>query len=151
MVGLVCIDVDGTLVGTGGVVHERVWAAAERVRARGIRLAVCSGRPAFGLARGYAERLDGDAWHVFQNGASVVHLPSGDSRSRPLPSDAVAELVARSRATGRPLELYTDTDYAVESKAPRAPRHAALLGVPYRPRDFGSLDGAVVRGQIAYL
>lgn len=147
MIGLICIDVDGTLVGTGGVVHERVWAAAERVRARGIRLAVCSGRPAFGLARGYAERLDGDAWHVFQNGASVVHLPSGDSRSRPLPREAVEALVARSRATRRPLELYTDIDYAVESTAPRAHQHAALLGVPYRPRDFGSLDGTVVRGQ----
>lgn len=147
MIGLICIDVDGTLVGTGGVVHERVWAAAERVRARGIRLAVCSGRPAFGLARGYAERLDGDAWHVFQNGASVVHLPSGESRSVPLAPEGVEWLVERARVTGRPLELYADTDYAVESTAPRAAQHAALLGVPFRPRPFASLDGTVVRAQ----
>ena len=146
-VGLVCVDVDGTLVGTGGAVHPRVWEVAARVRAAGIRLAVCSGRPAFGLARGYAERLEPDAWHVFQNGASVVHLPGGESRSVPLAPEGVAWLVSRARETGRPLELYTDTEYAVESTAPRAGQHAALLGVPFRPRALDSLAGPVVRAQ----
>jgi Cof subfamily protein (haloacid dehalogenase superfamily) len=147
MVGLVCIDVDGTLVGSGGRVPPEVWPQVERLRALGVRLAVCSGRPAFGLARGYAERLDADGWHVFQNGASVVHLPSGESRSHGLPAAAVAALVGRARATGRVLELYTDTVYAVESRADRAVRHAGLLGVPYEPRDLLSLEGRIVRAQ----
>jgi Cof subfamily protein (haloacid dehalogenase superfamily) len=147
MVSLVCIDVDGTLVGASGVVPLEVWAAAERARARGIRLAVCSGRPAFGLAREYAELLDGRGWHVFQNGASVMHAASGESRSRDLPPDALAWLVGRAGETGRILELYTDAEYAVESGADRARRHAGLLGVPFRPRAFGSLRGPAVRAQ----
>lgn len=147
MVRVVCIDVDGTLVGTGGAVPGEVWTAAERARARGIRLAICSGRPAFGLAREYAERLDAGGWHVFQNGASVMHAASGESRSRALPARGVEHLVATARATGRVLELYTDAGYAVESTGERARRHAGLLGVPFRPRAFSALEGRIVRAQ----
>ena len=147
MIRLVCIDVDGTLVGSSGTVLPEVWPAAARVRARGVRLAVCSGRPAFGVAREYASRLDADGWHVFQNGASVVHLPSGRSLSDGLAPELVATLVRRARATGRVLELYTDSDYAVEIDTPRVREHAALLGVPFAPRPFESLRGKIVRAQ----
>jgi hypothetical protein len=88
---------------------------------------------------------------VFQNGASVVDLASGRSRSTLLPPDAVAELVRRARATGRVLELYTDHAYAVEARTSAAEdharRHAALLGVPYAPRPYDALDAAPVRAQ----
>src|SRR5918912_1929288 len=97
MLDLVCIDVDGTLVGSSGTVAPETWAAAERARAHGMRLAICSGRPAFGTTREYAERLDPDGWHVFQNGASVVHLPSSEWRSVPLAAPAVDRLVDRAR------------------------------------------------------
>ena len=147
MIELICIDVDGTLVGSSGEVASATWEAAARTRAAGVRLAICSGRPAFGLARGYAERLDHDAWHVFQNGASVVRLPVGTTRSRGLPSGAVASLVARARETGRALELYGDSEYAVEVDSVRTREHARLLGVRWAPRDLLSLHGPVVRGQ----
>lgn len=151
---LVCVDVDGTLVGASGAVHPAVWPAAERLRALGVRLAVCSGRPGFGDARRHAERLDGDGWHVFQNGASVVHAGSGASRSTPLPAAALAALVDRAAATGWALELYRDADYvivpgAVDPDETRAHRHAALLGVPLSVAtlaEAAALDG-VVRAQ----
>jgi Cof subfamily protein (haloacid dehalogenase superfamily) len=147
MVRLVCIDVDGTLVGSSGKVAPEVWVAAERARSRGIHLAICSGRPGFALAREYAERLDPYGWHVFQNGASVLHLATGESRSRTLSASSVEWLIARARVTGRPLELYQDTDYAVESDGDRSRRHAGLLGVPFRTRPFASLRGPIVRAQ----
>jgi Cof subfamily protein (haloacid dehalogenase superfamily) len=147
MIGLICIDIDGTLVGSSGEVAIETWAATERVRARGVRLAICSGRPAFGKARGYAERLDTDGWHVFQNGASVVHLPGGNTRSRPLAPDMVRALVERSRVTGRPLELYGDAEHAVETDVPRARLHADLLGIPFVRRDLLTFDAPVVRAQ----
>lgn len=147
MLSLVCVDVDGTLVGSGGEVLPGVWAAVERARSAGMRLALCSGRPAFGNARGYAERLDPWGWHVFQNGASVVNLKSGESRSVALPRGAIGELVERSRLSGQVLELYTDDTYAVESTGERARKHAELLGLPFEPRDLLSLRGNVVRAQ----
>lgn len=146
-VALVCVDVDGTLVGSSGTVLPAVWRAAERARAAGVRLAVCSGRPGFGLSRVYAERLDAAGWHIFQNGASIMRIASDRSLSARLAGPTVALLVARARRTGRLLELYSDDDYAFEIDSDRARGHAALLGVPYHPKPFDSLAGPIVRAQ----
>lgn len=147
MIRLVGIDVDGTLVGSSGTVDTLVWHAAERARAAGIHLAICSGRPAFGLALTYAQRLDPDGWHIFQNGASVVDLASGRSRSASLPADCVKFLVAEARRTGGILELYGDRSYATESTGAWARDHARLLGVPFEPRPLESLQPPIVRAQ----
>jgi Cof subfamily protein (haloacid dehalogenase superfamily) len=147
MIHLVGIDVDGTLVGKSGKVDPRVWEAAELARAKGIRLALCSGRPAFGLAVEFARRLDPKGWHIFQNGASVVNLATGESRSSPLPDTAVQTFTAEARASDRILELYSDNDWVVESTAPWAMDHAKLLGVDFKHRKFESLQGAPVRAQ----
>jgi Cof subfamily protein (haloacid dehalogenase superfamily) len=147
MIGLVGIDVDGTLIGKSGQVAHRVWEAVELARAKGIRLALCSGRPAFGRAVEYARRLDARGWHAFQNGASIVNLPTGQSRSVPLPPEAVTTFIAKARTDGAVLELYSDRDWVEESSAPWAVAHAELLGVTFEPRTFESLDGPVVRAQ----
>lgn len=147
LIDLIGIDVDGTLVGSSGIVPEFVWEAAERARAAGIRLALCSGRPAFGIARDYAKRLDADGWHMFQNGASVVHLPTQESRSTPLPQGRVQELIAQARETGHVLELYSDSTYVAESDAPWASEHARLLGLSFTPQRFETLVPPVVRAQ----
>ena len=147
MIRLVGVDVDGTLVGTAGRVHPGIWRAAQRARARGIRLALCSGRPAFGLALQYARQLDPDGWHIFQNGASVIDLGRRQSRSVELPQDVVSEFVAEARRTQKLLELYSDDAYVSESRSQWAYDHADLLGVPFEFHTFDSLVGPVVRAQ----
>jgi len=146
-IGLVCIDVDGTLVGSSGEVHPAVWPAAAHARERGIRLALCTGRPGFGVTRELAARLDPNGWHCFQNGASVVALGGGRTHSVALARAAVTELIERGRAKGRLLELYTDDDYAFEGPPERARAHAALLGLSFQERPFRRLRGEIVRGQ----
>lgn len=147
MLGLVGIDVDGTLVGTDNRVREDVWAALEDARARGVRFSLCTGRPAVGSALAYAQRLDPDGWHVFQNGASIVNVGSGESLSVPFPADALPGLLARADTTGRLLEVYTDAEMAVSSPGELAERHATLLGVPYSPQPPQALKGQPVRVQ----
>lgn len=147
MIRMIGIDVDGTLVGSSGLVPAEVWRAAQRARAAGIHLALCSGRPAFGVALEFARRLDPSGWHVFQNGASVVDLNSGQSCSVSLPEPAVRSLITQARRTGELLELYTHHAYAYESTSLWAQQHAAILGVPYEPRPFDSLTGPIVRAQ----
>jgi Cof subfamily protein (haloacid dehalogenase superfamily) len=144
---LVGIDVDGTLVGTGGFIHPRVWEVATRARERGIHLALCSGRPAFGLALEYARRLEASGWHIFQNGASILNLGTGQSRSVPIPAQWVKTLIDQARSHGEVLELYSDREYAVESTAAWAKEHADLLGVPFEPRPLDSLTDPIVRAQ----
>ena len=144
---LVGIDVDGTLVGHSGVVAPIVWQAVQTARAAGIRLALCSGRPAFGIALEYARQLDSAGWHIFQNGSSVVDLATNRSRSAPIAQDVIAELVARARDSHQLLELYSDRDWAVESTSEWAYAHATLLGVPLATRAFEALGAPVVRAQ----
>lgn len=149
MIRLVGIDVDGTLVGRTGEVAPRVWEAAAAARAKGIRLALCSGRPAFGRAVEFARQLDTEGWHIFQNGASIVHLPTRQSRSAPLPPEAVKAFIAEARSSGNAtvLEIYSDQDWVAESTATWALEHAKLLGVKFEPRPFESLEGPAVRAQ----
>ncbi len=147
MVRLICIDVDGTLVGTGGRIAERVWPAAARAAEAGIRLALCTGRPAFGITRTYAERLAPDGWHAFQNGASLIRLSTNESRSASLAAETVLDLKTRSKRTGRILEVYSDHDYAVESTNERAAWNAELLGIPFIPRSLDAVTGQIVRAQ----
>lgn len=147
MIRLLCADVDGTLVGANGVVHPDVWPAVDAARAAGIRLALCSGRPAFGITREYAERMAPEGWHIFQNGASVVHFPDGRTHSVRIERDRIAALIARSRETGHTLELYSDLDYAVEEVSERTRQHAELLGVPFTPRSLDSFGDGIVRAQ----
>ena len=101
---LIGIDVDGTLVGTGGFIHPNVWVAAKRACERGIHLALCSGRPAFGLALEYARRLEAGGWHIFQNGASIINLATTRSSPPGIPSLAPAggSLAGRSVAARSP-------------------------------------------------
>ena len=146
MIRFVCIDVDGTLLGAGGV-HPRVWPAVERAQAAGIRLALCSGRPGFGTTRRLAAQVEAKAWHCFQNGASVVHLGDRRSRSVALAPEMLVMLIDRARRLGRTLELYSDEEYVTESDAEYAQRHALLLGIPFARGAFESLPGPIVRAQ----
>lgn len=147
MIRLVCIDVDGTLVGTAGKVLPEVWRAAERAAAAGIALAICTGRPGFGTTRELAVRLSPRGWHIFQNGASVVDLESGRSLSAAIPRSTIEMLIERSRRIGRLLEIYSDGDYAVEDDCPMSRAHAELLGVPFRTRALDSFHLPIVRAQ----
>ena len=144
---LIGIDVDGTLVGASGIVPPAVWEAAARVRNAGIHLALCSGRPAFGVALDYARQLDPRGWHVFQNGASVMHLESGESLSIPIAQESVHTLIAAARSSHHVLELYSDQAYVAEIDNRWAREHAELLGIPFDPRPFESLTGPIVRAQ----
>ncbi len=144
---LVGIDVDGTLVGSGGSIHPSVWEAARRACDAGIHLALCSGRPAFGVALEYARQLEAGGWHVFQNGASIVNLATGQSRSVPIPLPWKKTLIDQARGSGEVLELYGDTAYVAESTSQWGRDHAALLGVAFKPRPFESLAQPVVRAQ----
>ena len=147
MVRLVFIDVDGTLVGSSGTVLPGVWGAVARAREAGLQLALCSGRPAFGVSLTYAERLEPQGWHVFQNGASILHVGGGETRSTFVHAPVVQALVRRARREGYVLEVYGDRGYAVESDSPLARGHAALLGVPFATRPFEALLEPVVRCQ----
>jgi HAD superfamily hydrolase (TIGR01484 family) len=67
---LLLVDVDGTLVGHDLKVRPRVERAIAAVRARGVHVALCTGRPAYGT-RDYVQGLNLTGWHIFDSGATI--------------------------------------------------------------------------------
>ncbi|MGI9605482.1 MAG: Cof-type HAD-IIB family hydrolase [Acidimicrobiales bacterium] len=147
MIPLVCIDVDGTLVGATGEVAEPVWEAVDAALARGHHLALSTARGAFGASWHMAKRLDPDGWHVFHAGGAVVHAGTSMVEDHAVSSadiDASARIAAERNWV---IEYYSAADYTVASDSKAAIDHAALLGVPFAARSLVDLDGAVVRVQ----
>lgn len=154
MIPLICIDVDGTLVGASGTVTNGVWEAVDRALERGQHLALSTARGAFGSAWDMAQRLDPSGWHVFHAGGAIVHTGNGESQGHSLTTEAIAALRTIEHAEGNDdwfLELYAAGEYAVESVAQPSVDHAALMGLPFVPRAFDDFLGehdAIVRAQM---
>lgn len=147
MLDLICLDVDGTLVGSSGKPSDGVWAAAERARARGQRLTLCTARLAAGPTQLWAQRLDPDGWHVFHTGAARWNPGTDEVRATPLSPDAVAACAAMAADRGWVFETYSWNDYVVDSGSDLARQHAGLLGLPFRRRPIDDLVEEVVRVQ----
>ena len=147
MLPLICIDVDGTLVGASGSPTDAVWAAADAAVDRGQHLTLTTARGAFGPTYGYAQRLDPDGWHIFHSGAALVHTGTGAVREHPLSDDVIALAAAVAADHDWVFEYYAATDYTVESNTQLAVDHAALMGVDHRCRTVDDLDGGVLRVQ----
>ncbi len=150
-IDLICLDVDGTLIGQSPEIHERVWQAARKAQQAGIHLAICTGRPGLGPTKGYAEALDPQGWHIFQGGASLYHLPTGEEKSHPLTAEQIQQLCDLQAQHGWVLEWYSGEDFtcdAVEGESLQlAVDHAGLIGVEHIPRARTELKGQPVRAQ----
>ncbi len=149
VIPLICLDVDGTLVGSSGRVSDAVWSAVDSALARGQHLALSTARGAFAASWDMAVRLDPDGWHVFHAGGAVVHTGTGATVCHPLDDEQVQaadDLASQHRWV---IEIYSATDYTVDSDAPLAVDHASLIGVPFERRPRSELhDGDnVVRVQ----
>jgi Cof subfamily protein (haloacid dehalogenase superfamily) len=144
---LICIDVDGTLVGASGQPTQAVWAAADAAIARGQHLALSTARAAFGPTFQWARRLDPAGWHVFHAGAALVHTGTGDVIERTLPAAAVDTAMHAAAQHGWTVEFYAAADYRVSDDSNMAIAHANLMGVPHTLGGPGDLNGDVVRVQ----
>ena len=147
MIPLVCLDVDGTLVGPTGAVSNAVWRAAAEASSRGQHLALTTARGAFASAWDMATRLDPDGWHVFHAGAAVVHTGTGAIRSTAFDDELVQACDDIASQNGWVIEFYSADDYTVDDDDPLAVDHAALIGAPYQRRSHSTLGGPVVRVQ----
>ncbi len=128
--GVLFIDLDGTLVGAGGV-HERVWAPLEALRRSGWRLSICTGRPGRGTAMELARRLDPEGLHVFESGSVVLDTRGQIVAARTLTPSTVESVAAFGARHGVTVEAYSqDGRFLVETRAdPLIEAHEGLLGL----------------------
>lgn len=96
-VRLLALDLDGTLLDPKGRITERNRASIDEARARGVRLALVTGRR-FRDARPVALELGGDLSLVSHNGALTKHVVSMEIvASLLLPTDAARQVLAVGR------------------------------------------------------
>src|SRR5690606_6262655 len=104
--GLVLLDVDGTLLGSDGLVAAPVVAAVRAVVDAGIPVGFATGRNVAGVAGAHAQlRIDGP--HIVLNGAQVRRggVPVATWPLTAVQRQAVLDLCADRGLYG---ELYTD-------------------------------------------
>lgn len=149
MIPLAILDLDGTLIGSTGQVDACVWKAAERARDAGVRLALCTGRPGFGIAARIARRLDPDTPHIFQNGTQVTYVDGDTLQVSALREQAAHNLVSAARKMGVVLELYTPDTLYVERRTEISEAHEKMLGVKAIVRDLAEVasEEPIVRAQ----
>jgi Cof subfamily protein (haloacid dehalogenase superfamily) len=147
MIRLLLTDVDGTLIGTGSVIHPRVLEAISKAHAAGLHLAVCTGRPSFSRASEYAALVSPNEPHIFQNGAHVTTLNGRTIHQSTLDGAAYRALVGISRQVGVTLEVYTATQCLVEQHSAIAEAHQRLIEIPTRHTDLLSITEPVLRAQ----
>jgi len=149
MIPLVVLDLDGTIIGSGGLVQECIWEAAERAREAGVKIAVCTGRPGFGVALRVAQRLGPDNPHVFQNGAYIGYPDGRTIKAVALKGDDLNHIIELSRQRGAILELYTPSCLYVERTTDLSEQHANMIGVTAIVSDLEEVAATepVVRAQ----
>ncbi len=125
---LLVIDIDGTLLGRGGISPEDK-AALLRVRRDGIKIALSTGR-ALKACRGVVKELDLSDYHVWFDGA-LVSTPDLVSELwvRPLDPKLVKDMVDFSRERSIDLELYSALDYMAERETWSTHAHEDFFGV----------------------
>ena len=149
MIGLIFLDIDGTLVGSKGHVEDCVWQAVEKAQEAGIKLSICTGRPCFGVAQKIAERVGPNTPHIFQNGAQIARASGEPIKIRGLKEATTRALVAYAREQTLTLELYTPNNLYIERKTPMSEQHAKMIGVNAIVSDLSEVikNEPVVRAQ----
>ena len=149
MIPFVLLDLDGTVIGSSGQVLACVWNTVDKVKAAGIKLAVCTGRPRVGVAKRVAERLGKSVPHIFQNGAMIAYADGDVVELHALKEANTRALIAHARAHNLALEVYTSNALYVERRTPLSEAHAKLIGATAIVRNLEDVaeNEPVVRAQ----
>lgn len=127
MLPLVMLDIDGTILGTSRQVSPALLEKIQQVRAKGMHLAVCTGRICAGLGLEIAAQLDTEIPHVFHNGAVLAHADGTVFAAETFPKKSAQTLLEHARAEGLLLELYSASQYFIERDSELSRMHAELL------------------------
>jgi len=134
---LLALDLDGTLIDKNLQIQPRVETAIAAALAKGVRGCIVTGRM-FRAAAPFARQLMFDAPVICYQGAAIVD-PSSDEvlRLERLKSETVRELIAKCKADGKHLQLFSNDQYYVEQENEFSDLYAQLSQA--RPILVGSL------------
>lgn len=126
---LLVVDIDGTLIGYSKKVSDRDKEALLKVREKGTRVALATGR-VLQSTRRVIEDLGIDGEHVYYDGA-LISTPcnTNPTYARFIEKDIIERAVAFARKTGAYLELYSTEHFFAERENWSDDIHKKLFGV----------------------
>ncbi len=134
-IGLVALDIDGTLIGDDMTIPPRTTAAVRAALDRGVHVSLVTGRMTtsaivFARALGLVDPI------VAYQGALIRELPPADRdprlgrilRHRPLAVDAARDVLAWAKGVGLEPHVNDLERFVVQADDPRAEDYSSFLG-----------------------
>lgn len=145
---LAFFDIDGTLLDSDGQIHPQLYPAIARLKSKGIKTAIASGRPYF-AARFLVDELGINDAGMFYTGAHLFDPCSQHTLLEiPLPvADALA-VVRFAQALDLYAEVYTSSGFYLQEQTEIGCVHAAHLRV--NP-ELADLAAVVMRSSVSKL
>jgi len=113
-IGLIALDLDGTVVGENLIVSPRVRAAVATAQTRGIVVTIVTGRM-FSAARPFATLLNVRGPIACYQGAAIYDVVSGDPvRETPLHPDVTRDVLAKAKADHFHAQCYANDQLYVD-------------------------------------
>ena len=126
---MVCIDVDGTLVGSSGSPSGEVLATIAESISKDQKLVLSTARGAMGPTYEYAKILNPSGWHIFHAGAALVNAEDGETREHPIPDYILETCIEIATERDWALELYWRSNYRAFRNSYFTRHHAEMLGI----------------------
>ena len=135
---LLVSDIDGTLADGRGIISADNKKALLDLDKAGIKVSLCTGRPAKGC-RAILQEMPADGFHVFFDGALVCNSDQTEViYSRPIKKELLNIICALAHEYGLTLELFSSTHFFVEHEHPLAQIHSDLLKFETTAADFST-------------
>lgn len=122
-------DIDGTLITSDHRVLPTTRKALSELQNRGHRLILASARPPRSIRNIIEDLPIKRESFVSMNGALVVR-DGEDLFHAPIESNQTRRIVEQSRQVGLHVNLYTETEWFVETESPLIDREAEIVGFP---------------------
>ncbi len=134
-IGLIALDIDGTLIDDDLQLRPRTLAAVAAARERGVAVSLVTGRMT-SSAIVFARQLGLVDPIVAYQGALIRALPPASAdprlgrilRHRPLPAEAAREVIGWSRSVGLEPHINDLERFVVQADDPRAEDYSTFLG-----------------------
>lgn len=145
---LAFFDIDGTLLDSQGRIHPQLYPAITRLKSKGIKTAIASGRPYF-AARFLVDELGIHDAGMFYTGAHLFDPHSQQTLLEiPLPAMDALAVLQIAQALDLYTEVYTPSGFYLQERTEISRVHAAHLRVNPKLDDLASV---VTRGSVSKL
>ncbi len=136
---LLVSDIDGTLADGRGIISAANKKALQDLHKAGIKVSLCTGRPAKGCLA-VLQEMPAEGFHVFFDGALVCNSDRTKViYSRPIKKELLNKICALALDHGLTLELFSSTCFYVERAHTLAQIHSDLLKFETTAVDFSTV------------